>query len=176
MRFIPKPNTDEFPSYAIMYIKLVRDGGDLIQYLKDNLIASRDLILSIPEEKLLYRYAVGKWTIKETLVHIIDDERIYAYRAMCFARNENKELPGFEQNDYALYSGANDRTIQNILEEYEAVRNSTIALYNGLPDESLTRYGIANNNRATVRALGYHIAGHELHHMNIIKEKYLQKQ
>jgi len=84
----------------------------------------------IPEEKLLSGYAPGKWTIKDTLVHIIDDERIYAYRALCFARNEKKELPGFEQDDYALYSGANERTIQNILEEYEAVRYSTIALFN----------------------------------------------
>ena len=174
MRVIPKPLDGEFPPYAIMYIKLVQDGGLLSQYLKDNFIAAKNFILSIPEEKLLSRYAPGKWTIKETLVHIIDDERIYAYRAMCFARNEKKELPGFEQDDYALYSGANERTIQNILEEYEAVRYSTIALFNGLPEEALMRYGIANNNRATVRALGYHIAGHELHHMNIIKERYLK--
>jgi len=174
MRVIPKPLDGEFPPYAIMYIKLVQDGGLLSQYLKDNFIAAKNFILSIPEEKLLSRYAPGKWTIKEILVHIIDDERIYAYRALCFARSEKKELPGFEQDDYTIYSGANERTIQSIMEEYETVRYSTIALYNGLPDESLIRYGIANNNRATVRALGYHIAGHELHHMNIIKERYLK--
>jgi len=174
MRFIPKPLEGEYPAYAIMYIKLVQDEGLLLKYLYDNFIAVKEFIMLIPEEKLLSGYAPGKWTIKDTLVHIIDDERIYAYRALCFARNEKKELPGFEQDDYALYSGANERTIQNILEEYEAVRYSTIALFNGLPEEALMRYGIANNNRATVRALGYHIAGHELHHMNIIKERYLK--
>ena len=134
---------------------------------------AKDLVLSLPSEKLSYRYEKGKWTIKEILVHIIDDERIYAYRAMCFARNEKTELPGFEQDDYVRYSGANERAITNILDEYEAVRYSTIALLNGLPDEAFLRSGIANNNRSTVRALANHIAGHELHHVNIIKERYL---
>ena len=106
-------------------------------------------------------------------MHIIDDERIYAYRALRFARNDTTELPGFEQDDYTLYSGAKDRAITNIFEEYEAVRNSTIALLNGLPDEALTRAGIANKNKATVRALAYHTAGHELHRLNIIKQRYV---
>ena len=174
MRIIPKPEPGEFPPYAIMYIKLLPDDGLLLQHLKDNLVATKNLILSLPPERLAYRYANDKWTIKEILVHIIDDERIYAYRAMCFARNEKKELPGFEQDDYARFSGANEREISSILEEYEAVRNSTIALLNGLPEEAFLRAGTANNNRVTVRALANHIAGHELHHINIIKEKYLQ--
>jgi len=174
MKLIAKPNDDEFPSYAIMYIQLLPDDGLLLQYLKTNFKVTKDLILSLPEEKLNYRYAPVKWTIKEVLVHVIDDERIYAYRALCFARNEKTELPGFEQNDYACFSGANERAIENILEEYEAVRNSTIALFNGLADEAFLRTGVANKNKVSVRALAYHIAGHELHHVNIIKEKYLQ--
>jgi uncharacterized damage-inducible protein DinB len=173
MRSIEKPKDGEFPQYAIMYIGLVPDDGLLLKHLQDNFIAIKELILSLPEEKLLYRYAKDKWTIKEILVHIIDDERIYAYRALRFARNDKTELPGFEQDDYALNSGANDRSVQNILEEYEAVRNATIALFNGLPEDSFMRSGVANKNKATVRALAYHIAGHELHHINIIKEKYL---
>lgn len=173
MRIISKPDDGEFPSYAIMYINLLPDDGLLLKHLQDDFRATKDLILSLPEDKLFYRYDEGKWTIKEILVHIIDDERIYAYRAMCFARNEKTELPGFEQDDYVLHSGANERDILNIFEEYEAVRNSTIALFNGLPEDSFLRSGIANKNRATVRALAYHIAGHELHHVNIIKEKYL---
>jgi len=173
MRIIPKPEAGEFPPYAIMYIKLLPDDGLLLQHLKDNLEATKNLILSLPPERLAYRYANDKWTIKEMLVHIIDDEPIYAYRAMCFARNEKTELPGFEQDDYVHFSGANEREISSILEEYEAVRNSTIALLNGLPEEALLRAGTANNNRVTVRALANHIAGHELHHINIIKEKYL---
>jgi len=174
MRLIEKPKDGEFPPYANMYIKLLPDDGLLLKHLRDNFVTTKELILSLPGEKLNYRYAANKWTIREILVHIIDDERIYAYRALRFARNDKTELPGFEQDDYAMCSGANERSIENIFEEYEAVRNSTITLFNGLPENSFLRVGTANNNKATVRALAYHIAGHELHHINIIKEKYLQ--
>ncbi len=173
MKLIQKPNDGEFPPYAIMYIKLLPDDGLLLHHFAENFRETKDIIIRLPEEKLLHRYAEGKWTIKETLVHIIDDERIYAYRAMCFARNEKTALPGFEQDDYARYSGANERDINNIMEEYEAVRHATITLFNGISDEALLRKGTANDAQATVRALAYHIAGHELHHINIIKEKYL---
>lgn len=173
MRLIAKPEDGEFPPYASMYIQLLPGDGLLLKHLQDNFVTTKKLILSLPEQKLTYRYAENKWTIKEILVHIIDDERIYAYRALRFARNDKTALPGFEQDDYALYSRANERSIENILEEYEAVRNATIALFNGLPEDSFLRMGTANNNKATVRALAYHLAGHELHHINIIKEKYL---
>lgn len=173
MRLIECPAKDEYPSYAEMYMKLVPRDGKLLYHLKSNFLTVKNIVSSLPEKKLHYKYAEGKWTIKETLVHIIDDERIYAYRAMCFARNEQTSLPGFEQDDYALYSGANDRALQNIFEEYEAVRQSTITLFNGLSEEAFLRKGVANNNIASVRALAYHIAGHELHHLNIIREKYL---
>ena len=173
MRSISRPIEGEFPQYAIMYIGLVPDDGLLLKHLRDTFIAMKELILSLPEDKLLYRYAKDKWTIKEILVHIIDDERIYAYRALRFARDDKTELPGFDQDNYALSSRANERSIENILEEYEAVRNATITLFNGLPENSFMRMGVANRNKATVRALAYHIAGHELHHINIIKEKYL---
>ena len=173
MRKIEKPKDGEFPPYAIMYIKLLPDDGLLLKHLKENFDKAREFILSLPEEKLTYLYAKNKWTIKEILVHIIDDERIYAYRTLCFARNDKTELPGFEQDDYALFSNANNRSIENILNEYEAVRNSTITLFEGFDETALLREGIANKNKATVRALGYHLAGHELHHINIIKEKYL---
>lgn len=173
MRSIEKPKDGEFPSYANMYIQLLPDDGLLLEHLKDNFIATKELILPVNEEKLNYRYAANKWTIKEILVHIIDDERIYAYRALRFARNDKTELPGFEQDDYILYSQANTRSIESIFEEYKAVRDATVALFNGLPEDSFLRMGTANNNQVTVRALAYHIAGHELHHINIIKEKYL---
>lgn len=94
---------------------------------------------------------------------------------MTFARNEKTELPGFEQDDYVAFSNANARSIENILLEYEAVRMATITLFDGHDEKALQREGIANNNKATVRALGYHIAGHELHHLNVIREKYLNK-
>jgi len=173
MEKIEKPKDGEFPAYAGMYIRLLPDDGLVLKYLKENFEKTRALVLSLPAEKLLYRYAKDKWTIKEVLVHIIDDERIYAYRALRFARNDKTELPGFDQDEYTHYSNANNRSIENILMEYEAVRNATIALYEGFNETALLRAGIANNNKVTVRALAYHIAGHELHHINIIKYKYL---
>ena len=173
MRLIDKPAPGEYPDYADMYINLLPNDGLLLRHLEQNLRATKDLIQSLPSEKLLYRYANNKWTIKEVLVHIIDDERIYAYRALCFARGEKTPLPGFEQNDYAANSGANNRDIGNIMDEYEAVRRSTIALFNGFTDGDLVKTGIANDSQASVRALGWHLAGHELHHINLIREKYL---
>jgi hypothetical protein len=114
MRKIEKPEASEYPSYASMYIKLVPDDLVLLEHLKENFTIIKNLVLSLHKEKLTYRYAEGKWTIKEILVHIIDDERIYAYRALCFARNDKTELPGFDQDDYAAFSGANDRKLENI--------------------------------------------------------------
>jgi len=175
MRMIEKPKEGEYPAYAIMYMKMVPDDGLLLKHLSDNFEKVKNFILSLPEEKLFYRYADNKWTIKEILVHIIDDERIYAYRALCFARNEKTKLPGFEQDDYVAFSNANERSLENILREYEAVRQATITLFESFNDEALLREGIANNNKATVRALGYHIAGHELHHIKIIKERYMEE-
>jgi uncharacterized damage-inducible protein DinB len=173
MKKIPKPKPGEYPPYAAMYIDLLPDDGLVLTHLEENFKKVKELILSLPTEKTLYRYAPGKWTIKEILVHIVDDERIYSYRALRFARNDKTELPGFEQDDFVLSSNANERDLHNIFEEYESVRKATLALFNGLDNEVLTREGIANNNKTTVRALAYHIAGHELHHINIIKEKYL---
>ena len=168
-----RPQPAEYDPYYEKYIFLVPE-EDIIATLKRQTVDLSALFENVDEEKSTFAYADGKWTIKEILVHIIDDERIYVYRALRFARKDSTELPGFEQDDYALYSEAGKRSIENIFEEYEAVRNSTIALFNGLPENSFLRSGTANNNKATVRALAYHIAGHELHHINIIKEKYLQ--
>jgi hypothetical protein len=173
MRKIEKPQHGEYNPYAIMYIKLLPDNGLIIKHLENNFKVVKDFILSIPEEKLLYRYAENKWTIKEMLVHIMDDERIYAYRALRIARNDKTPLPGFEQDDYIPYSRANERILEDIFQEYATIRNATVSLFNSFDDEAFMRTGIANDHIVSVRALAYHIAGHELHHMNMIKEKYL---
>jgi uncharacterized damage-inducible protein DinB len=173
MRKIEKPREGEFPAYAIMYIRLMPDDGLLLKHLQENFEATRKFILSLPEEMYLHRYAANKWTIKEVLVHIIDDERIFAYRALCFARNDKNKLPGFEQDEYAAYSNANGRSMEDILDEFESVRRATITLIESFDEPALLREGISNNNRATVRGLCYHLAGHELHHIQIIREKYL---
>lgn len=173
MKKIEKPGAGEYAPYTIMYIGLLPDDGLVLKHLEDNLKATKDFILSLPEEKLTHRYAEGKWTIKEILGHIIDDERIYAYRALRFARNDKTELPGFEQDDYALHSGANRRGIADLLKELTAVRYATISLFEGFDGEALVRAGIADGKVMSVRAAAYHIAGHEMRHLNIIRERYL---
>jgi hypothetical protein len=156
-----------------MYIGLLPDDGLVLKHLEENLKATENFILSLPEEKLTFRYDEGKWTIKEILAHLSDDERIYAYRALRFARNDKTELPGFEQDAYALYSGANARDIKDLLKEFATVRNATISLFEGLEREALLRVGVADGNVMSVRAAAYHIAGHEMRHINIIRERYL---
>jgi uncharacterized damage-inducible protein DinB len=173
MRKIQKPAEGEYAPYAMMYIGLLPDDGLVLKHLQENLEATKDFILSLPEERLAHRYAVGKWTIKEIVAHISDDERIYAYRASRFARNDRTELPGFEQDAYALYSGANERSVKDLLDELTTVRRATISLFEGLADEALLRAGTADGKVMSVRAAAYHLAGHELRHVNIIRERYL---
>lgn len=175
MRRIPKPNPGEYPPYADMYMRLLPEDGRILDHLWDNFVAAGKFLRAIPEERRTYRYAAGKWSIREILVHLIDDERIYAYRALRWARGEQQGLIGFDQEAYAALSEADGRSLDSILQEYEAVRLATIALFANLPEASLTRmgHGTGSANDASVRALAYHIAGHEQHHLNIIRERYL---
>ena len=121
----------------------------------------------------MHRYAPGKWTIKEVLIHICDTERIFAYRALRIGRGDITPLPGFEQDDYVPVSQANSRSIKNILAEYESVRKATLTLFNSMPRQAFTHIGTCNNSPVSLRALAYMIAGHEMHHVAIIKERYL---
>lgn len=175
IKYIEFPSKNEYPIYAETYMKLVKKDGSLIEQLKLSVERTKALFINLSNEELEYRYEMNKWSIKEVLVHIIDDERIYGYRALSFARNDKTNLPGFEQEDYNLNSDTSERTIENILEEYEALRLSTITLFNGLSDQSLKHMGTANGNQASARALGYHILGHDLHHIKIIEDLYLKK-
>jgi len=173
MKTIKKPNENEFQVNEPYVAELIPGDGRLLDHLATNFQNTKAFIRSLPVEKLTYRYAENKWSIKELIIHMIDMERIYAYRMLRFARNDQTILPGFNDEQYVLYSDANKREISDLLNEFEAVRYSTIALLNGLTDEALLRSGIMNNNPVSVRALAYHIAGHELHHIYIIKERYL---
>jgi uncharacterized damage-inducible protein DinB len=170
---ISKPGPEEYPAYAAMYIKWLPDDGRILQHMKDQVPKTEQFVSGIPDEKWNYIYAPGKWTIKEVLVHIIDDERIYAYRALRFGRGDTTDLPGFEQEDYVPYSRANERSVKSILKEYATVRKATLSLFKSFSEEDLARRGTANNHVSSVRGLLYHLAGHELHHLEIIKEKYL---
>lgn len=176
MKKIQKPEAGEYLPYAIMYIDLVPDDGLVLQHLLDNMQMVKDLIGALPEERLISRCAEGEWTIKEILGHVIDTERIFAYRALRFARNDTTTLPGYEQDDYVANSGTNERRIKDILEELTAVRMATIALFNSFDEEVFTRAGLSNGHKLSVRSALYQIAGHELHHINSIKENYLSER
>jgi len=175
MRFIPKPTPDngEYAPYAIMYIDLLPDDGLVLKHLEANLEKSLELLQSFSEEQLITPHKEGEWTIKEIYVHMIDDERIYAYRALRAARNDLTELPGFDPDDYAVASNANERSLESIIEEYRAVRRATITLFKHLPEDAFTRASVANGHAMSVRAAIYHLAGHELHHLESIQENYL---
>ena len=171
-RLIPKPQPGEFAPYTTMYIDLIPDDGRVLEHLETNLQAALALARSYPEARLVEPCAPAEWTIKEILVHVIDDERIFAYRALRFARNDTTELPGFEQDEYVPESRANERDLENILAEYVSVRQATLTLYRSFNDDVWTRQGIGSGNPLSVRAAIYHIAGHELHHLESIKENY----
>ncbi len=173
MRLIRKPRDGEFAEYAIQYIGLLPDDGRVLEHLRANLAATKALVEALPEERLRFRYAEGKRSIKEIVQHLSDDERIYAYRALRFARGDATELPGFDQNAFTHVADGDYRPIDELLAEFEAVRASTIALFEGLPGDSLVRSGVASGHLMSVRAIAYHIAGHELRHANIIRERYL---
>ncbi|HLN97398.1 MAG TPA: DinB family protein [Pyrinomonadaceae bacterium] len=173
MKLIAKPEKDEYAPYTISYIGLLPEDGLVLRHLQDNLKTTGAFFRFLPTEKLTYRYAEGKWTVKEILAHVIDDERIYSYRALRFARNDTTELPGFDQDAYAIYSGANERAIEDLLQEFATVRNATVSLFESFDEKALLRKGVASGNIISVRAAAYHIAGHELRHLNVIKERYL---
>jgi DinB family protein len=169
---ITPPLPEEYPVYFDSYIKKVK-GDDLIESLAAIHRQTKDLLKNISEEKLNYRYASGKWTIKEIIGHIIDGERVFAYRALCFARNDKNPLPSFEENEWAVASNAQKRDFSDLMAELDTVRETTIQLFKGFDAEMISRKGIANKVEISVKALGYAIAGHELHHAKVIKERYL---
>lgn len=162
----------EFAEYFKHYISLVKE-EDVLKALKNSSKELKKIVKNLSEEQGNYAYAKKKWTIKELLVHIIDTERIFCERALRFARQDKTNLPGFDHDLYVLHSGANQRTLKDILKEYKSVRKSTLTLFSSFTQEMLNQSGTANNNKLTVLSIGYIISGHELHHLNILNEKYL---
>ena len=145
----------------------------IVDGLKYNMVETIQFYKDLPNEKGNYRYADGKWTIKEILQHIIDTERIFAYRALRIARQDQTPLPGFEQDDYVLSSNTNNRSLESLVKEFTAVRHATIELFDSFNEEMLLAIGIASQNSISVRAIGYIIIGHVNHHNTVIKERYL---
>jgi uncharacterized damage-inducible protein DinB len=169
---ITRPLAAEYAPYFERYITLVK-GNDLVAALRDGQKNLREFVLSIPVNKLDYRYADGKWNIREILVHIIDCERVFAYRALTCARHDETPLPGFDEEIWGRAMNAHNRPIDAIMQEFDAVRNATIALFTSFNNGEDQYLGNVNNNKASARALGYIICGHEIHHMRVIQEKYL---
>lgn len=164
--------THEYAPFYSQYIKLLGE-VDLIEVLETSLKDLISTLENLPEEALTYRYAEGKWTIKELVQHIIDAERVLSYRALRFSRKDTTNLPGFDEDWYVANSNGNERNFKDILQELIHVRNSTILLFKSFKQEMLLIIGTASNSDMTVRALGFIIAGHQIHHLRIIKEKYL---
>jgi DinB superfamily len=167
-----RPAATEYAPYYGKYINLVSE-GDIITTLGQQINNTLALLASISEAQAESRYAPGKWSIKEVVGHLIDGERVFGYRVLRFARNDQTPLAGFEQDDYVSNADFDRLALSDLASEYEHVRRATIYLLQGLRSDAWDRRGIASDNEVSVRALAYIIAGHELHHMDVIRTKYL---
>lgn len=164
---------DEYGQFYANYLAQVSDEYNLVEELEISVHRLVKFVREIPMDKFDYRYAEGKWTIKDILLHLIDAERIFAYRALRFARNDKTELPGFEENSYVDEANANKRSIQDLLTELLVVRQASLSLFKSFSEEQLLRKGIASNHPISVRALGFIIVGHQNHHQRVFEERYL---
>lgn len=169
---MPKPSPTNYPGYFQKYIDQVTE-PDFFTALQNQSSGLELFLQSITEEKSMFAYAEGKWTIKEMLLHMSDTERIFCYRALCFARGEKTNLPGFEENDYAANSNANSRTWESLVQEFLTVRKATEVLFKSFSENALASVGTANNNQATVSSIGFILLGHFNHHKKILAERYL---
>lgn len=172
MRPIPRPQVGEYAPYTVAYFDLV-PGDDVLAHMRSCLETTPAFFRDIEADLLSRPHREGEWTIKQILLHVSDDERIYAYRTLRFARNDLTELPSFDQDLVAAHSRADSRSLTSLLDEYLTVRRATLSLFEGLPSEALTRIGVANGSPMSVRAAAFHIAGHELHHLESIRANYL---
>ena len=167
-----RPDANEYNPYYSTYINLIPN-GDIIRILEQQMKETNLLLKDISDSEGHFRYAPNKWSIKEVIGHIVDTERIMAYRLLSIARGETAELPGYNDDMYVLRAAFDKQSMQDLLENLIVVRQSTLYLLRSLDKEAWSQRGNANNSEVTVRALAYIIAGHELHHLQSIKERYL---
>jgi uncharacterized damage-inducible protein DinB len=163
----------EFPSFYQMYMDCVPNDGELIRHLKDILTETKKITADLSEEKLNYRYSIGKWTIKDILVHISDCERVIIYRVMRIARADKTELPGFDENLFAANANVSNRKVDEIIKELSALRAATVVFIETIDETLLNRTGTAYGYPLSIRLLVNHIYGNHRHHLNIIRERYL---
>lgn len=171
LNMIPK---NEYNPYFEQYIQLAtKDGKSILKMLEESQTEFDTILRKLPKEKHNFSYAEGKWTLKELIQHCIDTDRVFCYRALCFARNDSTSLPGFDQDIFVANGNANQLDFYDLLDEMKTLRKSTIQLYKSFSEEALSRFGVASGNKISVRALGYLFSGHQMHHLNILKERYL---
>lgn len=163
---------NEYADFYKSYIQALED-VELIEELEISLHDFIRFVQNIPMDKFDYRYAEGKWTIKEIIQHLIDSERVFSYRALRISRNDKTPLPGFDENEYVANSNGNKRNLQGLLTELAVVRQATLSLFNSFSQEQLQFVGIASENEISVRAIGFIIIGHQKHHQKIFAERYL---
>ena len=168
---IERPGASEYASYYEKYIALV-PGSDILAALETQRVRTMQLFAGRSERDGNFKYAADKWTVKEVLGHLSDSERIFVYRALRIARGDQTPLSGFEQDDYVRSGGFNERPLASLVEEFADVRSASLALFRSLSGESWLRKGTANKNEVSVRALAFITAGHELHHRQILEERY----
>ncbi|HMC96969.1 MAG TPA: DinB family protein [Flavobacteriales bacterium] len=166
-----RPDPSEVPGFYHGYVALATE-QDLLAALRSASDRTASIMGRVPDGRGDHRYAPGKWSIKDVLQHVIDAERIFGYRALRFARNDATELPGFEENDYAPNALADRRELADLVAEFGTVRAATTTLFRSFSPEMSLRAGTANKARISVRALGWVIAGHTMHHMNVIEQRY----
>ena len=162
---------DEFGEFYKGYVDKSR-GENLIVRLQDGKTEVVDTFLPLNDEKALFRYAAGKWTLKEVMGHLVDTERVFQYRALAISRNVRRALPGYDHQEYVERAGFNEMVLEDLLTQYQDTRQSTISLFSSFTDKQLGKRGVVNGCMFTVRALGYVITGHELKHLDTIREKY----
>ncbi len=167
-----RPYLSRVPEFYHGYINYVQQ-DDIMEAFREHTAMLEQFLDKIPTEKQTFRYAAGKWSIKEVLQHIIDAEKIFAYRALCFARKESQSLPGFDENSYAANSKADKRNWNDLREEFRLLRRSTMLMFKSFDEEQLESAGVSNGKSIYVRAIGYIIIGHAAHHAHIIRERYL---
>ncbi len=172
MMQITLPEADAYPEYYRKYVEAVPD-NEVMTYFVHSQSAVPEFLRQIPEEKLGYAYAKDKWTVAEVIQHILDTERVFAYRGLCIARGEEKPLPGFDQDLYNRNAETSHRSLGSLIDEWSAIRHSTISLFAHLPDDCLNYLGHAAGYPIRLNAIPWIIAGHEYHHLNVLRERYL---
>jgi DinB superfamily len=169
---MPKPQPHEYASFFETYTSKVQ-ANSLQEAVEKYATAIHEFITSMPANKADYAYAAGKWTIKDVIQHLIDVERVFTYRALSFARKDNTPLPGFEEDDWAASANTSNRSLENLQDEFVALRHATDIMLLSFTNNQLQETGTANNNPITVHAIGFIIYGHLLHHIGVLKERYL---